>query len=109
MKIAHTTTEVLTRTTNGPIGDFEDFAIAAPTVAPKKFYLRFAMPGCDITTLMNFLSFDTRWDRLDRRPLLDRVPGAARSSNGARQSIVQLLLGIEIFRRNAVFCSATRF
>jgi hypothetical protein len=36
MKIAHTTTEVLIRTTNGPIGDFEDFAIVAPTLTREK-------------------------------------------------------------------------
>jgi hypothetical protein len=36
MKIAHTTTEVLIRITNGPIGDFEEFAIATPPVTPEK-------------------------------------------------------------------------
>jgi hypothetical protein len=35
MKIAHTTTEVLIRITNGLSGDFVDFAIAAPTVAMR--------------------------------------------------------------------------
>jgi hypothetical protein len=36
MKIAHTTAEAVIRITNGLSGDFADFAIAAPTVAPEK-------------------------------------------------------------------------
>jgi hypothetical protein len=39
MKIAHTTTEALISITNGPIGDFEEFAMQPRQSRPKKLYL----------------------------------------------------------------------